>query len=172
MLYSDCLNYVYAYCSYAMSVCVLSISVNSHFTISFFSFSFLSGLSLKVDLGCMDFMRARMGLGVFVTSAGKNKIMIHQAANEGYRGVYMVCFDGPDANKGFVSLLNGDNPAVFLQCEVCRLVLRRLGMSGIDYGKFSAENKFSMVGLKQETIVNLGLKELVLSAFIQPTSRL
>ena len=95
--------------------------------------------------------------------------MIHQAANEGYRGVYMVCFEGPDAGKGFVSLLNGDNPAVLLQCDVCRLMLRKLGFSGIDYEKFN-NSKFSMVGLKQETIVNLGLKELVLSAFIQPSS--
>ena len=31
-----------------------------------------------VDLGCMDFMRSKMGLGVFVATAGPNKLMLHQ----------------------------------------------------------------------------------------------
>jgi hypothetical protein len=47
----------------------------------------------------------------------------YQAANDGFRGVFMVCFEGPDEGKGFVILANGDNPAVFLQCELARLLL-------------------------------------------------
>ena len=46
-----------------------------------------------------------MGLGVFVARAGENRVMLHQAANDGYRGVYMVCFDGPDRGKGIVVVL-------------------------------------------------------------------
>jgi hypothetical protein len=49
--------------------------------------------------------------------------MMHQAANDGFRGVYMLCYDGPDAGKGFVLLSNGDNPGVLFQCEMCRYLL-------------------------------------------------
>jgi hypothetical protein len=58
-----------------------------------------------------------------VASAGENRIMLHQAANDGLRGLYMLCFEGPDAGKGFVILSNGDNPAVAFQCELCRVLL-------------------------------------------------
>ena len=120
-----------------------------------------------IDLGSMDFMLAKMGVGVFVSTAGSNKIMIHQAANDGFRGVYMMCFDGPNKGNGFVLLTNGDNPAVFLQCEIARYLLGPgcLNIEGIDFDKWKSST-FNMVGLKQETIVNLGLKELVLSAFL------
>ena len=90
--------------------------------------------------------------------------MLHQAANEGFRGVYMLCFSGPDRGRGFVLLCNGDNPAVYFQCEAAKLLLGReaLNIDGID---FSRERSFDMKGLKQEQIVNLGLKELVLACF-------
>ena len=109
-----------------------------------------------------------------MTRAGENKIMVHQAANDGFRGMYMMCFDGPNKGNGFVILANGDNPAVYLQCEVARHLLgpECLHFSGIDFDQWSDNSSsdissFSMHGLKQETIVNLGLKELVLSAFIK-----
>jgi CubicO group peptidase (beta-lactamase class C family) len=77
-----------------------------------------------VDLGCREFMGARMGLGVFVAQAGAtNRLMLHQAANDGYRGIYMLGFDGPDAGKGFVILCNGDNPAVLMISSLCRKLL-------------------------------------------------
>ena len=62
-----------------------------------------------------------------MAEAGANRVMLHQAANDGFRGVYMVCFDGPDVGKGFVILSNGDNPAVLMQCDLAR---RLLGPSG------------------------------------------
>ena len=118
------------------------------------------------DLGSVAFMRSRVGHGVFVAKAGRNRIMLHQAANEGFRGVYFVCFSGPDRGKGFVLLCNGDNPAVMAQSEAARFLLAggegSLGISGIDFNK---TNSFDMTGLKQEEIVNLGLKELVLAGF-------
>lgn len=128
------------------------------------------GSESLVDLGCLDFMRSKMGIGVFVAVAGPNKIMLHQAANDGFRGVYMVCFDGPDKGKGFVILANGDNPAVYFQSEVCRYLLSPdcLDFKGINFSRWYGDSasSFDMKGLKQEQIVNLGLKELVLSAFI------
>lgn len=80
-----------------------------------------------LDLGAMDFMGALIGLGVFVARAGQNRIMLHQAANDGFRGVYMHCFEGPDEGKGFVILSNGDNPGVLFQGELAR---KLLGPSG------------------------------------------
>jgi len=123
------------------------------------------------DLGAVDFMRARVGLGVFVATAGPNSIMIHQAANEGFRGVYMVCFDGPDAGKGFVLLCNGDNAGVLFQAEVCVFLLSRvLSMQGMSFAQGSRQiegfREAMRAGtMKQAEIVNLGLKELVLAGF-------
>lgn len=34
-------------------------------------------------------------------------LSLAQAANDGLRGLYMLCFDGPDRGKGFVILSNG-----------------------------------------------------------------
>lgn len=51
-----------------------------------------------------------------------------QAANDGLRGLYMLCFEGPDQGKGFVILCNGDNPGVLFQCEVARYLLGEKGL--------------------------------------------
>lgn len=133
------------------------------------------------DRGSEAFMRAQMGLGVFVFEvAGKDgvpsKWMLHQAANDGYRGVYLVCFDGPDADeraggpRGLVILSNGDNNAMFLNCAVCRAFLEDAeifpSLGGLDWS--NVPDGFSTKGLKQEEIVNLGYKELVLNAFVKP----
>jgi len=123
----------------------------------------------SLDLGAIDFMGAEIGSGVFIATAGANKIMLHQAANDGLRGLYMLCFDGPDRGKGFVVLSNGDNPAVLFQCELTRLLLsdRGLNFSGIDFSQFKdSDFDYDFAHMKQETIVNRGLKDLVTSAFI------
>lgn len=129
------------------------------------------GEEALLDLGAVDFMRARVGLGVFVARAGPNKLMLHQAANEGFRGVYLVCFDGPDRGKGFVLLCNGDNPAVLFQCEAARLLLgptpSGLAIAGCDFSTLPDISSFDISTMQQETIVNLGLKELVLAGFQQ-----
>lgn len=130
------------------------------------------GDSSLQDRGAVDFMRAKVGLGVFVATAGDNKFILHQAANEGFRGVYLVCFDGPDEGNGFVLLCNGDNPAVLFQCDVCRQLLGPsvFNFSGMSFDGLADIASFDMAGLKQETIVNLGLKELVLAGFSSPQS--
>lgn len=112
-----------------------------------------------------------MGLGVFVAEAGNNKIMLHQAANDGFRGVYMLCYEGNDAGKGFVLLTNGDNPAVLLQSELCRYLLGPQGLhfTGINFQYYNDNPlQFDMSSVKQESIVNKGLKDLVINAFIPP----
>jgi len=131
------------------------------------------------DLGSEAFMRARMGLSVFVfdvsTAQGTHsRWMLHQAANDGFRGLYLVCFDGPDAvegPRGFVILCNGDNNGMFLNCAVAREVLRSdkaftPPLQGLDWASVPSMDGFSTSGLKQEEIVNLGLKNLVLDAFV------
>lgn len=72
---------------------------------------------------CDEYGYDQIGLGVFVATAGRNRLMLHQAANDGFRGIYLVCFEGPDAGKGLLILSNGDNPAVIFQCELARLIL-------------------------------------------------
>ena len=130
-------------------------------------------LDNAVDMGAFDFMHSRMGLGVFVTLVGPNRFMLHQAANDGFRGVFFVCFDGPDAGRGFVLLSNGDNNAMFMNCELCRALLKRLRVEGMDWSALNlgGDGGFDTTGLKQEEIVNLGIKQLVLEACVQPGSK-
>ncbi|MBM4381217.1 MAG: serine hydrolase, partial [Deltaproteobacteria bacterium] len=115
------------------------------------------------DMGCRDFMGCDMGLGVFVAEADENRFAIHQGANEGFRALYLHCFQGPDRGKGFVVLCNADNRGVAFVAEVAQLLLRGLGFRGVDFARFGAGFDFS--ALKQEQIVNLGYRDLVFSAF-------
>jgi hypothetical protein len=55
--------------------------------------------------------------------------MLHQAANDGFRGLYVVCFDGPDYHRrggpcGYVVNTNGDNEAALLNTAVSVAVLK------------------------------------------------
>lgn len=115
------------------------------------------------DRGCMDFMGCRMGLGIFVAEAGANRLAIHQGANEGFRAIFVHCFDGPDRGKGVVVLANGDNSAVPMIAELVSEVLLALEIRGIDHSKLL--KGFSAQGLAQEQIVNLGYKSLIFDAF-------
>ncbi|CAE7591388.1 unnamed protein product, partial [Symbiodinium pilosum] len=117
------------------------------------------------DLGSVDFMGARMGLGVFVMDAGPNKVAVHQAANEGFRGVYIACFEGPDVGKVMVVLSNGDNYAALLNAEVSRLLLRRWQWKGVNGAVLEEDAEFIFRDIPQEQIVNQAYKALVFSAF-------
>ena len=114
-----------------------------------------------------------------VSSSGgaPSRWMLHQAANDGFRGVLLVCFDGPDAAdgpRGIVVLCNGDNQGMLLNAALCRELLKSAStfsppLQGLEWSRVpSMEGGFSTEGMKQEEIVNLGLKELVLNAFVQP----
>lgn len=115
------------------------------------------------NVGSRDFMGCDMGLGVFVAEAGANRLAIHQGANEGFRAIYVHCFDGPDCGKGFTILCNGDNRAVAFVAEAARELLVALGVSGINWHKQS--HGFDIQGLAQEQIVNMGYKQLLFAAF-------
>jgi CubicO group peptidase (beta-lactamase class C family) len=126
-------------------------------------------LASPVDLGAREFMNAEAGLGVFIAEAGPNKIALHQAANDGFRGVYLVCFDGPNAGEGIVALANGGNQAARMLAEVLRAYLVEARWQGIDFEPTSPINKdagdFSTDGLTQAEIVNQTYKQLVFDAF-------
>ena len=63
-------------------------------------------------------MTGKMGLGVFIIeAAGGDRIACHQAANNGFRGIYFVCFHGPDKGKGIIALTNSDDMSVLLICK-------------------------------------------------------
>jgi CubicO group peptidase (beta-lactamase class C family) len=115
--------------------------------------------------GSVKFMNAEMGLGVFVMRCGPNRVACHQAANEGFRGVFLVCFEGPDAGKGFVVLTNGDNKSVITISEVLQQLLRRCGWQGLNLDALKDREGFSWAGIPQEQIVNIAFKEIVFGAF-------
>jgi hypothetical protein len=103
--------------------------------------------------------------------------MLHQAANDGFRGLYLVCFDGPDAAsgpRGLAILSNGDNRATLLNCAVAQKLLRSESgvfdppLRGLDWGAVMDLSDFSMAGIKQEEIVNMGMHKCLLGAFMRP----
>ena len=133
-------------------------------------------LERRKDLGAGAFMGARMGRGIFIRDVASGDLqnpdrwMLHQAANDGFRGLFLVCFDGPSAAngpRGLVVLSNGDNDAMLFNCAMARAMLEGLGpVAGLDFSTVPDPSAgFDSSGLKQEEIVNLGFKSLVLDAF-------
>ncbi len=64
------------------------------------------------------FIGCQTGLGLFVTQAGPNRVCMHQAANDGFRGIFLACYQGPNAGQGLVVLSNGDRNAVPFNARV------------------------------------------------------
>eukprot|EP00392_Amoebophrya_sp_AT5.2_P011197 g11272.t1 len=142
----------------------------------------------RLDCGAQAFMKSDHGLGVFVTHAGLNKIACHQAANDGFRGLYLLCFQGPDCGKGLVLVSNGDNSAVPFNCELVAELLRIENWSGLLTKDSSApasgevqvllgdhqvaggggKNKNEEEVVPQAEIVNRGLKELLFAKLFAP----
>ena len=118
------------------------------------------------DKGCREFMGCDIGLGVFVKECGDNKMAIHQGANEGFRCLYVHCFDGPDQGSGLVILCNADKKGVNFIAEAAQEILKSLNISGIDFHKF--KSTFSSENVSAENLVNKGYKELIFEAF-EPT---
>lgn len=120
---------------------------------------------LGTDKGCLDFMGCQMGVGVFVGEAGPNRFTIHQGANDGFRSVFLHCFDGPDMGTGIVCFANGDNRAMFSIAEILQQLLIELKLEGIDISNYQKHSLLNTDNIPQEQIVNLGYKNLVFSAF-------
>ena len=115
------------------------------------------------DKGCLNFMGVKMGLGIFTTEAGPNKLAIHQGANDGFRGLYVHCYDGPNIGLGMTILCNGELSGVLFNAEVAQAIFSELKMKGVDLLKF--KKYFEIKNIPQEEIVNIGYKNLLFSAF-------
>lgn len=115
------------------------------------------------DLGSREFMGADMGVGVFVTDAGPNRLMLHQGANDGFRCLFVHCFEGPNAGEGFSILCNGDANGVLFVADAARAILEQLRWQGVNPAGFGRE--FDSAQIPQEQIVNLAYKDLVFGAF-------
>ena len=69
---------------------------------------------------------------------------------------------------------NGDNGGVLFNCAVARALLASEdafpgGVPGLDWSRVpDLADGFDYAGLRQEEIVNLGLRDLVLNAFVDP----
>jgi len=122
-------------------------------------------LTAAEDKGSGDFMNARMGMGVFVADAGPNRVALHQAANEGFRGMYLICFEGPDSGKGYVICSNGDNESAICIAKAVQYLLIKSGWQGINHDLLRSRQDFDFSGIKQEEIVNFAFKALVFDAF-------
>lgn len=118
------------------------------------------------DKGCQEFMGADMGLGVFIARAGDNKLSMHQGANDGFRSIYVHCFEGPDLGKGFALMCNGDNKAVVFMSRVAQEILKFLNFEGVNTNLFKEDVDFK--NIPQEELVNFGYKNMVFNSF-EPT---
>jgi allantoicase/malate synthase/CubicO group peptidase (beta-lactamase class C family) len=115
------------------------------------------------DRGCRDFMGCNMGLGIFTAEAGPNRLAIHQGANDGFRALFVHCYAGPDAGNGFVVLCNGEHAGMLFVAEAAQIMLRHMGMCGVDTSQFRSDLAFGGIPLEQR--VNAGYRELVFAAF-------
>ena len=114
------------------------------------------------DRGCRDFMGCDMGLGIFVLKTITNKWMLHQGANDGYRSLFLYCFEGEDIGAGITVFSTGDENAMTFNAKVCDLVLSDFSLT--DYE--SRQNNFDWENIEKEQIVNLGYKTIVFDNFM------
>lgn len=116
--------------------------------------------------GGQEFMASDPGLGVFVTQCGANRVMLHQAANEGYRGLFAVVYDGPDAGSGLVSVALADDKAMLANVAACRHVLGAVRWQGLaPLASLPSIEQFGKSGLAQAEIVNQGYRQLLFALF-------
>lgn len=120
-------------------------------------------MTYGTDKGCKPFMNTLMGMGVFTIEAGENEFLLHQGANDGFRAIYLYCYKGPDKYKGFCITSTGELNGVLYISQASQLLLKELGIQGIDYNKF--QTNFESKNLSSEQIVNIGYKDLFLNAF-------
>jgi malate synthase len=123
------------------------------------------------DKGSMDFMNSKMGLGFFVSECGPNRLILHQGANDGFRALYVYCFEGPDKGLGLVTLANGDHAAVPVIAEAAKMIFQALKLKGFDAEVLNpggSQTVFSQMvsqGLASEQVVNQGYKNLLFKGF-------
>jgi len=90
-------------------------------------------------------------------------LAIHQGANDGFRGIYIYCYDGPNTNYGLTVFSNADLKGVLFNSEVTQILLEELKVQGINFQKF--KKNFDVKNISQEEIVNIGYKNLIFQAF-------
>lgn len=115
------------------------------------------------DVGSGEFMGCKMGLGIFTIEAGANRFMVHQGANDGFRAIFVHCYDGPDFGKGLTILCTGDFNGVEFVARAAQEILKELNPSGIDFEKFPTN--FTLKRLPQESVVNQAYKAMLFNAF-------
>jgi malate synthase len=113
---------------------------------------------------CLKFMSARLGMGTFVAVAGRNRIAVHQAANDGFRGVYVACYAGPDAGHAMVLLNNGNDNGALLNAELLATLLQEEGWSGMQWDKVTLPSAIDN-SISQANRVNFILRDAVFNAF-------
>jgi malate synthase len=122
------------------------------------------------DRSSQNFMGVNIGFGIFVAEAGPNRLAIHQGANDGFRALFVHCFDGPDRGQGFVILCNADSHGVNFIAETAQEILKELKWAGVRTDLFKTEfnpaAKPKDQSAPKEQWVNLGYKEMIFDAFI------
>jgi hypothetical protein len=82
----------------------------------------------QISQAAREFINCDVGCGLFVGESGDNLVAVHQGANEGYRALFVACFDGPARGAALAVLAAGDAEIVPLVCDVARRTLQQLGV--------------------------------------------
>jgi len=123
----------------------------------------LQGRQLKGSPDSVD-----CGLGTLLCKAGPNRVMFLVADTDGFRGVYVCCFDGPDSKggpSGFVVVCNGSGNAMEFICALAKNVLLQLNWEGIDFTRIPENITVN------HTDIMTAIREKIIAAFVPPTQK-
>jgi len=120
------------------------------------------------EKGSKDFIGGMSGHGIFIFQAGHNKFIGHHGANDGFRGIYLLCIEGPNDGQGLVLFSNGEEESIFLNAEVCKHVLQtHFGiLNGMNFA--DASGFVTDPSTPKEQVINFGMKSLVFDGFQEP----
>ncbi|MDB9786862.1 serine hydrolase [Bacteriovoracaceae bacterium] len=116
-----------------------------------------------IDLGSVGFMGAKMGLGTFVCEMGQNKVMLHQGANDGFRSLYMMVYEGPSSGQGFVIGVRGNDEGTLAISKISQEIIRLFSWSGVDSENFPSILKIPET--TSEEIVNKAYQHYIFDFF-------
>jgi allantoicase len=108
------------------------------------------------DKGSVELLGSKMALGLSTIEAEQNKFAIYHGSNDGFRTIFLYCFDGPDKSAGLTVFSNSESNGVVFNSEISQIILQELNIHGIDFQMFNSHAEKSVI---------LDYKNLICEAF-------
>lgn len=124
-----------------------------------------------VSKGAREFMACEVGTGLFVAHAGRNRVCIHQGANEGYRALFVACYDGPARGAHVVCMSPRDASSIPTLAAAAREALVSVGVLAAELSaRAPTASRDLLESGPQETRVNRTMAALLFGLFKQHTA--